>query len=89
MNIPIPPAGTIFLRYSSTPYIGHVNLVFQLSFLEERKHTPLNKHITSEWPVIRPQSGKVGLERSDFQQEDFGGLGVPHGEPRIVRPHAY
>jgi len=37
----------------------------------------------------RPQSGQVGLERSDFQQQDFGGLDVPYGEPRNVEPHAY
>lgn len=35
--------------------------------------------ITSDLPVIRPQSGKVELERSDFQQKDFRGLGAPHG----------
>jgi hypothetical protein len=33
--------------------------------------------ITSCLPVIRPQSAQVGLERSDFQQQDFGGLRVP------------
>ena len=39
----IPSAGTVFLRYS-TRYIDHENLVFQLSFLDERKHTPLKAH---------------------------------------------
>ena len=30
--------------------------------------------ISSEWPVIRPQLGQVGLELSDFQQPDFWGV---------------
>lgn len=36
----------------------------------------LDEDVLSEC-AIRPQSGQVRLELSDFQQQDCGGLGVP------------
>jgi hypothetical protein len=63
LNIPIPSAGTIFLRYS-TPCIEREKLVFQLNFLEERKHTPLTSALLPTgpcWGIAEPSEALEGF----------------------------
>jgi hypothetical protein len=50
----IPSAGTIFHPLPYAVFRAGKSRV-QLNFLEERKHTPLNKPITSGLPVILPE----------------------------------